>query len=179
MPSVKRNRAKGRRSEGTFTALPHSVFRAKANHPAPTAVLSRNSLALLIDISQQFTGKNNGDLAAAPKILAPYGWKSRGTIDDAVTELLALGFLQQTRQGGRNRCGLYAITWRGIDDGPHDAKSDPVASQLWKPENAHLREKRFIQHWEKRRRGHGRYASRHEDKPSRHSDKSAILRVAK
>jgi len=179
MPTRDRLKAKGRRSEGTFTALPHNVFRRTAKRPAPAAILSTTARCLLVDICQQLNGRNNGDLSAAPKTLAAYGWKSRGTVDDAIVELVALGFLQQTRQGGRNRCSLFAVTWRGIDEGPHDAKPDPVPSNLWRPDNAHLRDEVFTRRREKRRHGHGAYASRHSDKPSRHSDKSASLEALK
>jgi len=180
MPTQDRRKAKGRRQGGSFTALPHSLFRSTAEKPAPAAILSKKALALLVDLCQQLNGKNNGDLAAAPKTLAPYGWKSRGTLDKALVELVALGFLEQTRQGGRNRCSLYAVTWRGIDDGPHDAKPDPVPSNLWKPESAHLRDAVFVRRWQnakKRRRGNS--SSRYSDKPSRYSDKSATLEVVK
>jgi hypothetical protein len=130
-------------------------------------------LALLVDLSQQFTGSNNGDLSAAPKILQPFGWRSRGTVDDALVELVALGFLVQTRQGGRNRCSLYAVTWRGIDEGPHDARPDPVPCNLWRPELADQRDPGFIRRWEKcQQRRRGRSPSRYSDKPSRYSDKS-------
>jgi len=37
---------------------------------------------------------------------------------------------------------LFALTWHGIDEGPHDEKPNPVASALWKPENAQLRQLR-------------------------------------
>ncbi len=75
-------------------------------------MLSKKAFALLVDVSQQLNGKNNGDLSAAPSVMAVYNWRSRGAINDAIVELVALGFLQQTRQGGRNRCSLYGIGGR-------------------------------------------------------------------
>ncbi len=178
MPATDRRRVKGRRDGGSFTALPHHIFRSTPDRPAPAAALSSTARCLLVDICHQLTGSNNGNLAAAPKTLAPYGWRSRGTVDDGLVELIALGFLQQTRQGGRNRCSLYAVTWRGIDQGPHDMAPDPVPSSLWKPEHAHQRDQRYVERWQRRRHGHGKYASRHQDKPSRHQDKSAVAEVA-
>lgn len=174
MPSTDRVRVKGRRTTGTFTALPHAIFRASGDRPPPVAALGKAARALLVDLCQQLNGGNNGNLSAAPKVLEPYGWTSRGTLTDALVELVALGFLTQTRQGGRNRCSLYAVAWRGIDAGPHDARADPVPSNLWRPENAHLRDVAFVRRHEARRTGHGANASRHSDKPCRHSDKSAM-----
>jgi hypothetical protein len=179
MPSTNRSRVKGRRESASFTALPHNIFRSTPDRPAPVAMLSKPALALLVDLCQQFDGSNNGNFSAAPKTLAAYGWRSRGAVADALVELVALGFLVQTRQGGRNRCSLYAMTWRGMDEGPHDASPNPVPSNLWRAEHAHLRDPAFVRRWESRRHGHGQNASRHSDKCSRHSDKSAHLRLAK
>lgn len=179
MASKDRSRVKGRKESGSFTALPHAIFRSTAERPAPVAALSKMALALLVDLSQQFTGSNNGDLCAAPKILAPYGWRSRGTVDDALVELVALGFLVMTRQGGRNRASLFAVTWRGIDPGPHEARPDPVPCHLWKSELAHLRDPGFVRRWEKcQKRRRGGFASRYADKPSRYPDKSASSEAA-
>jgi len=178
MPATDRRRAKGRRSGGTFTSLPHHIFRPSGGKPAPASALSTSARCLLVDLCHQYTGSNNGNLAASPKTLEPYGWRSSGTVDDALVECVALGFLQQTKQGGRNRRSLYAVTWRGIDEGPHDAKPDPVPSNLWKPESAHLRDEAFIRRWQAaQQRRRGQNASRYTDKPSRYSDKSASLRA--
>ncbi|WP_054760607.1 hypothetical protein [Methylomonas koyamae] len=109
---------------------------------------------MLDNLTAQYNGKNNGDLSAAPKIMELFGWKSRGSIDESLTELLAFGFIEQTRQGGRNQCSLYAITWQPIDEcgGKLDVKSTIVASNLWKPENAEKRDKRFVNKWEAMRK---------------------------
>lgn len=157
-------KSKGRREGGTFAALPHVVFRARGDEPAPAGRLGKLARLLLVDLAMQLNGNNNGNLTAAPKTLAPYGWNSRGTLADALAELVREGFLELTRQGGRNRCSLFAVTWLGIDEGPHDARPNPVASHLWKPENAPRREVR----------GHpqNENSSRLADKPSRLADKS-------
>lgn len=149
MPSQDRRRVKGRRSEGTHTGLPHAIFRSSPGAPAPAAALSKRALALLVDLAAQYNGRNNGDLSAAPKVLEPYGWRSQGTVADGLAELIALGFLQQTRQGGRNRCSLYALTWQPIDEGPHDVQPTAVASGLWRPEKADQRDQVFIRRWHK------------------------------
>ncbi|ATG89133.1 hypothetical protein [Methylomonas koyamae] len=138
--------------ERGFSAKPHHIFRPNfvAGTPSPAAVLSHKAAHLLDNLTAQYNGKNNGDLSAAPKIMELFGWKSRGSIDESLTELLAYGFIEQTRQGGRNQCSLYAITWQPIDEckGKLDVKSTVVASNLWKPENAEKRDKRFVNKWE-------------------------------
>lgn len=169
---------KGRKPGGSFTALPHHVFRASGDRPAPAAALSATARALLVDVCQQLNGRNNGNLSAAPKVLAPYGWTSRGTLDAALVELVAHGFLAPTRQGGRNRCSLFAVTWIGIDEGPHDAKPDPVPSRLWEAGKADQRDPEFRRRWlaicERRRGGKIKNSSRYSDKASRYSDKSCL-----
>ncbi|BBL60080.1 hypothetical protein [Methylomonas koyamae] len=140
----------------SFSAKPHHIFRPNfaAGTPSPAAVLSHKAAHLLDNLTAQYNGKNNGDLSAAPKIMELFGWKSRGSIDESLTELLAFGFIEQTRQGGRNQCSLYAITWQPIDEcgGKLDVKSTIVASNLWKPENAEKRDKRFVNKWEAMRK---------------------------
>ena len=78
-----------------------------------------------------------------------YGWTSQGFMQNALTELLALCFIEQTRQGGRNKCSLYAVTWLAIDDckGKLDVNPTKVASNLWKPVNAENIDQRFVVAW--------------------------------
>jgi hypothetical protein len=150
----KRQQSKGRRTSHTFAAMPHNIFRAdyKNKIVAPASELSHMAAHLLVNLFAQFDGKNNGDLSAAPKIMELYGWSSRSSVHKALTELLALGFIEQTRQGGRNQCSLYAVTWLAINEcgGKLDVKSTSVASNLWKPENREKIDWRFVQAWEHR-----------------------------
>lgn len=137
----------------SFAAKPHHIFRPNfaAGKPSPAAVLSHKAAHLLDNLAAQLNGKNNGDLSAAPAIMELFGWTSRGSICDALTELLALGFIEQTRQGGKNKCSLYAVTWLPIDEcsGKLDVKPTRLASNLWKPENAKNIEWRAVQAWQK------------------------------
>lgn len=147
----KRQKLKGRRSGPTFGAKPHHIFRAniKANQPSPASVLSHMAAHLLDNLVAQFNGTNNGDLSAAPKIMKLYGWTSQGSVHSALTELLANGFIEQTRQGGRNKCSLYALTWLAIDEcgGKLDVSPTRVPSNLWKPENKVNIDQRFVDAW--------------------------------
>ena len=151
----KRQKAKGRRTGHSFAAKPHNIFRADCKNkiPAPASILSHMATHLLDNLIAQFDGKNNGDLSAAPKIMELYGWHSQGSIHKALTELLALGFIEQTRQGGKNQCSLYAVTWLAIDDcnGKLDIEPTNVASNLWKPENSEKINWRFVHAWKQRK----------------------------
>jgi hypothetical protein len=88
---------------------------------------------LLVDIASQFSGKNNGDLGASWTVMQSRGWNSPGTLNNALKGLLSAGMIQETRSGGRHRCTLYAVTWRGIDDckGKLDVNSTIAPSNLF------------------------------------------------
>ena len=150
----KRQKIKGRRTGHTFSAKPHHIFRADCKNgiPSPASVLSHMAAHLLDNLTAQFNGTNNGDLSAAPKIMKLYGWNSQGSIHKALAELLALGFIEQTRQGGKNQCSLYAVTWLAIDEcnGKLDVNPTRVASNLWKPENAGKIDRRFVGAWQQK-----------------------------
>lgn len=107
----KRLRATGRRETGSFTAIPHA-----ATSTRKYASLSAWGVKLMLDIASQYTGKNNGDLTASWTVMSTKGWRSKGTLQRAVDELQAVGFITRTRQGGRHVCALYALTWKPIDE---------------------------------------------------------------
>lgn len=123
--------AKGRRKNGAdFLALPRAVLRHEN-----FLSLSHKSVRLLIDISMQFTGKNNGDLCASMSVMKKRGWgKSKSSLQNALEELVHYGLIELTRQGGLNRASLYAITWREIHDcgGKLEVRSTIVASGKWR-----------------------------------------------
>lgn len=64
----------------------------------------------------------------------PLGWRSRDTLERALHQLIDAGLIELTRQGGLNRCSLYALTWHAIDEcgGKLDVPATRVASGLWK-----------------------------------------------
>lgn len=103
--------AKGRRSGGSFAAFPHAVLKTQKY-----AALSSWGVKLLVDICAQYNGRNNGDLQAAWSCMSKRGWHSKGTLHRAIQELESAGFILRTRQGGRNACSLFAVTWENIDE---------------------------------------------------------------
>ena len=125
----KRERFKGRRESGSFLALPHDCL----NHEN-FINLSPHSVKLLVDLSSQYKGSNNGDLCLTWSMMEKRGWRSQSTLDKCRRELLHFGWIELTRQGGRNQASLYAITWRSVDEckGKLDLKETKVASGKWK-----------------------------------------------
>jgi hypothetical protein len=99
---------------GGFLLLPSALL----NCPK-FRVLSSSGVKLLIDVASQYNGKNNGDLCAAWKVMKPKGWRSEATLNRAKVELLAAGFIAETRMGRRpNLCSLYGITWQPLNPNP-------------------------------------------------------------
>lgn len=101
--------SKGRSSSARFVAIPHAVL----NHP-DFIKLNHFSIHLLLELMLQFNGNNNGDLSCSPGLLKARGF-SAGSLNKAKNELLEMNFIQITRQGGRNKCSLYGVTWLPID----------------------------------------------------------------
>lgn len=112
MPSRDRGKAKGRSDKRvSYAGVPREVMETRKY-----SELSGWGAKLLLDLAYQFRGANNGDLQCAWSVMSRRGWKSKGTLDRALRELLACGFIEQTRQGGKHRCSLYALTWREIHE---------------------------------------------------------------
>lgn len=106
-----RAKAKGRREKGTYAGIPHSITRSKEY-----AALSASAVKLLVDLADQFNGSNNGDIQATWPFMRNKGWKSKATLYRALEELLQRQFVIVSRQGGRHKCTLYALTWYAIDE---------------------------------------------------------------
>ena len=105
--------------------------------------LSAHACKLLLAVLPQFNGpgRNNGGILIVTRRPKQYGFKSVETLTAARDELLRCGFLQMTLQGGLNKASQYAFTWEPIDDLPGlEVRPDTKASDLWKRENAALRD---------------------------------------
>ena len=119
----------GRQTTQPFLSLPHNVL----NHDS-FRTLSPRATKLLIDIAAQYRGCNNGDLCAPLSVMRKRGWKSNDQLFKARKELLDRGLILTSRQGGLNKCSLFALTWFQIDDckGKLDTPSTDVAPHNWK-----------------------------------------------
>lgn len=97
--------------------------------------LSANACKLVFDLARQYSGFNNGYLSAALSILKPLGWRSEATIRESVAECMHYHLIKKTRQGGRNRCNLFALTWWRIhekDGRPLEVRATLRPSNDWK-----------------------------------------------
>nr|WP_254843826.1 MULTISPECIES: helix-turn-helix domain-containing protein [Pseudomonas] len=84
--------------------------------------LSFTARGVLIEMLAQYNGKNNGDLSATRTMAKEWGIGAPITLQKALAELEAGGWIMQTRNSLFNkhgaRCALYAVTWLSIDDCP-------------------------------------------------------------
>lgn len=102
---------RGRRDFESYASWPHVC----ANHPN-FLKLSPHAKALLFFFLGQYRGKNNGDLSCAWGKVQDANLGTRNTVEKARAELEETGWIVRTRQGSVNRCCLYALTFRAIDD---------------------------------------------------------------
>jgi len=129
MPS-KRGKRKGRKTSGSFLRITHHMLKHEN-----FISLSRNAKLTFQFLKAQYNGYNNGDLAAT---LSMYKSKGYGTsssqLRKALVELEDKEFIVKTRQGGKNRCNLYAVTDEAIDEcrGKHDYFITTTPSHAWK-----------------------------------------------
>lgn len=131
----------GRREKANYAGIPKEVLATRKY-----TSLNGWDVKLLVDLVDQYNGFNNGDLCCAWKGSIHFrgmkdrGWRSKGTLYRSLKTLERLGFIEKTRQGGKHKPSLYALTWRPIDERPHpetkihklDVKPTKVASGAWR-----------------------------------------------
>jgi hypothetical protein len=133
-----RVRLKARSDNGpSFIKFQHRMLR----HPAFMSVSAHACKALRF-LASQYTRSNNGDLTIAWKVAKAQGLTANGPLRIATKELVQKGFVIQTRQGGRNRCSLFALAWFPIDEcgGKLDVPATRVAPSTWARANGNLSE---------------------------------------
>jgi hypothetical protein len=115
--------------KGGYAPLYHCVLRSHGY-----AQLSAYAVKLLNDLLSQYYGSNNGDLCAPYSLMVKRGWKSKGTLSRAIKELLASGFIEVSRQGGRNLCTLFAFTFYAVHEcnGKLDIAATSKPKSLWR-----------------------------------------------
>ena len=100
-----------KRERGGYVALAHVILRSES-----FANLSPKAVKLLMDLLAQYKGDNNGDLCAAWTLMKKRGRNSKATLWNALEELKEKGWIEVSRQGGRNRASLYAVTFFSVDE---------------------------------------------------------------
>jgi hypothetical protein len=120
-------RAKGKsgQKKRPFVMLPKDVL----NHE-DYINLSLKSKSLLVDVLRQYQGYNNGDLSITLSLMRPHGWTSNASLTSAKNELIESNLLVLTRQGGRNRCSLYGVTFHNIDECSGKLDVTPTSAPL-------------------------------------------------
>lgn len=122
------------KSKVRFAGIPHHIMDCD-NYQNIGAWETR----LLLELARQYNGSNNGDLSAPWSQLKQRGWKSKGTLNKTIKNLLHWGLIELTRQGGKHQCSLYGLTWQNIDEcnGKLEIAPTRTPSNRWKapPEN--------------------------------------------
>lgn len=117
---------------GAGFVIPYTLLR----HPNFTR-LSPFGNKLIMDLSRQYTGYNNGYLCTSWALMKEAGWRSEDTVRNTMQELEHYRLIERTQQGGRNKPNLHALTWRRIDekkDQHLDVSPTTKPSHAWKEE---------------------------------------------
>ena len=125
----RRRRLKGRQSTKSFVMFPHELL-----EHVSVSLLSPRGAKLLLDIAVQYNGHNNGDLCAPLSLMKKRSWNSSDQLFKARKELIDRGLIKTSRQGGLNKCSLFALTWFQIDEceGKLDIRSTSTPTHDWK-----------------------------------------------
>lgn len=119
-----------------FSQLVHAYWQSEEY-----ARLSPRAVKLLVDLTAQYRGSNNGDLTTAWSVMRKVGWRSKHLLSLARRELERRGWILLTHQGGRHSPTLYALTFEGINDCRDSQgnkkfdvgiKPDPMPLHLWR-----------------------------------------------
>jgi len=127
--SEKRRRNQGRQTSQPFIRLPVDLLQHDS-----FSTLTPRATKLLVDIAAQYNGRNNGDLCAPLSLMKKRAWNSSDQLFKARKELVDRGLIVTSRQGGLNKCSLFALTWFQIDEcqGKLDILSTSSPPHDWK-----------------------------------------------
>lgn len=127
----KRHRFTGRGKGPPFVQIYHRITDSEE-----FGQLGPHALKLLLELARQYRPGKNGDLSVPWSLLKNRGWRSQGTVADAKKELMANGWIIETRMGGKHVCSLYALTWYPIDESDkHLEPATTTAPDTWKKHN--------------------------------------------
>ena len=103
--------------------------------------LNGNAAKALFCLIAQYNGYNNGNLSAPlTQSVERFGLGDKA-LQRALKELESAGFIEKTRQGGRNHCSLYAVTFYAMDAIKGlDIKPTAYPSNKWRKSTQKLNE---------------------------------------
>jgi len=127
----RRQKLTGRSKGAPFLMIEHRISDSQE-----FGRLSGNAVKLLLEMARQYRPGKNGDLSIPWSMLATRGWKSKATVHGAKLELLAAGWIIETRKGGKNMCSLYALTYYAVDESEkHLEPATVTPPNLWRSRN--------------------------------------------
>lgn len=129
MGSKRHRKITEKREAGGYVALGSHFLRSRT-----CATLGSLASKLLLDLLSQYNGTNNGDLCATWTLMKDRGWRSKSSLEKALRELLQKGVIEKSRQGGRHKASLYALTMFAIDEckGKLDIAATSRPRSLWR-----------------------------------------------
>lgn len=127
----RRQKLTGRSKGAPFLMIEHRI-----SDSPEFGRLSGNAVKLLLEMARQYRPGKNGDLSIPWSMLSTRGWKSKATVHGAKLELLAAGWIIETRKGGKNMCSLYALTYYAVDESEkHLEPATVTPPNLWRSRN--------------------------------------------
>lgn len=111
---------KPRKSKGRFAMLPHVLLQ----HAAVTTLTVAHRW-VLVAVTAEYNGRNNGGIVLTPHIAAGYGITSVDTLRKGLAEIERRGLVVRTDPGSYRppRPARYAITWQPMDATDYTASS--------------------------------------------------------
>lgn len=131
--ATRRGQSKNAKGEKThpYASIDHRVIDSPA-----FADMRPTAKVLLLLLARQFNGRNNGHLQATYSWCKERGIGSEHTLQAAIAELIAHGFLYRTKSHGANKVwAKYALTWLPIQEkeGLFTGGWKQLAWRDWKP----------------------------------------------
>jgi hypothetical protein len=84
--------------------------------------LSYSARALYVELRRKLLSTNNGNIDATLSTLKHRGWRSSVTLNKALNDLMTVGLIAKTRQGGiaymSKQCSLYRLTDEEVFEHP-------------------------------------------------------------
>lgn len=98
--------------------------------------LAFSSQSLYLAMRQKIGSRNNGNIEATINTMRANGFASKATLSKALRELLAVGLIAKTRQGGIARstkeCSLYRFTDVPAHEFPKQGVAPQLATNEWR-----------------------------------------------